>query len=107
MHIEKNICDSLLGTIVNIVEKSKDMLKARLGLCEMRIRTSLLLVVVGNKTYTLPECYIMNRQERNKLCTLLKHVRFLDRYSLNISHCVNLKDRKIGGLKGCDHFVVI
>lgn len=37
MHIEKNICDSVLGTLMNIDGKTKDTYKARLDLCEMGI----------------------------------------------------------------------
>ena len=32
MHIEKNVCDNLLGTLRNIEGKSKDNFKARLDL---------------------------------------------------------------------------
>ena len=37
MHIEKNICDSLLGTILDIDNKSKDTNKARINLQNMVI----------------------------------------------------------------------
>ncbi|XP_039143959.1 uncharacterized protein LOC120281099 [Dioscorea cayenensis subsp. rotundata] len=89
MHIEKNVCDSFLGTLLNIVGKSKDTLKALLDLCEMNIRANLHPVGVGNKMYIPPTCYTMNKQEREKFCTLLKNVRVPDGYSSNISHCVN------------------
>jgi ribulose kinase len=32
MHIKKNICESLIATILNILEKTKDTVKARLDL---------------------------------------------------------------------------
>jgi len=32
MHIEKNICDSLIETILNIIGKTKDTVKARLSI---------------------------------------------------------------------------
>ena len=38
MHIEKNICDNILGTLLNIGGKSKDHLNARFDLQEMGIR---------------------------------------------------------------------
>jgi hypothetical protein len=37
MHIEKNICDSVLGTLMNIDGKTKDTYKSRLDLHEMCI----------------------------------------------------------------------
>ena len=41
MHIEKNICDSVMGTVLDIDKKSKDSLKARLDLKMMGIRKEL------------------------------------------------------------------
>ena len=40
MHIEKNVCDNVLFTLLGIPEKSKDNLKARKDLEEMRLRKS-------------------------------------------------------------------
>jgi len=40
MHVEKNVCDILIGTVLNINEKTKDSLNARLDLIEMNIRGS-------------------------------------------------------------------
>jgi len=37
MHVKKNVCDSLIGTLLNINEKMKDGLNARLDLIEMNI----------------------------------------------------------------------
>ena len=37
MHIKKNICDSVMGTILDIDKKSKDSLNARLDLKMMGI----------------------------------------------------------------------
>ncbi|XP_019227915.1 PREDICTED: uncharacterized protein LOC109209161 [Nicotiana attenuata] len=41
MHIEKNVCDNLLYTLLDLGKKSKDNLEARLDLKEMKIRPSL------------------------------------------------------------------
>ena len=41
MHIEKNVCDNLIGTILNLDGKTKDNIKARLDLKEMGIRQEL------------------------------------------------------------------
>ena len=41
MHIEKNICDSVMGTVLDIDKKSKDSLNARLDLKMMGIRKEL------------------------------------------------------------------
>ena len=41
MHIEKNVCDNILWTLLNVQGKSKDSLKARLDLQELGIRKAL------------------------------------------------------------------
>ena len=43
MHIEKNICESLIATILNIIGKTKDTLKARLDLKDLGIKKELQL----------------------------------------------------------------
>ncbi|XP_039119135.1 uncharacterized protein LOC120255365 [Dioscorea cayenensis subsp. rotundata] len=41
MHIEKNVCENIVGTLLNIDGKSKDNLKCRLDLVDMGIRREL------------------------------------------------------------------
>ncbi|XP_074379270.1 uncharacterized protein LOC141720620 [Apium graveolens] len=45
MHIEKNVCDKVLGTLLNIAGKTKDHIAARLDLQELGIRKVLHLVL--------------------------------------------------------------
>jgi hypothetical protein len=40
VHIEKNICESLMATILNIPRKTKDTIKARLDLKDLGIKRS-------------------------------------------------------------------
>ena len=49
MHIKKNICDSLLGTILNIEGKSKDIAKVRIDLQNMGVRKELRLYKEGDR----------------------------------------------------------
>ena len=44
MHVEKNVCDSLIGTLLNIKGKTKDGLKCCQDLVDMGIRDQLHLV---------------------------------------------------------------
>nr|XP_004488447.1 uncharacterized protein LOC101493360 [Cicer arietinum] len=41
MHVEKNVCDSVIGTLLNIPGKTKDGLNARLDMVEIGIRQEL------------------------------------------------------------------
>ena len=52
MHIEKNVCDSVLGLLLNMKDKTKDGVNARLDMVDMGIRPELAPVVLPNgKTY--------------------------------------------------------
>ena len=43
MHVEKNVCDSIIDTLLNIPDKTKDNFKSILDLVEMRLRKELAL----------------------------------------------------------------
>ncbi|KAL6137821.1 hypothetical protein ACLB2K_063110 [Fragaria x ananassa] len=50
MHIEKNCCDSIIGTLPNILGKTKDGVAVHLDMVAMGIRTELLPDVSGKRT---------------------------------------------------------
>ena len=49
MHVEKNMCDSLIGTIMNIDGKSKDTNNTRFNLANLNVRLGLHMIKYGNK----------------------------------------------------------
>ncbi|KAK7342752.1 hypothetical protein VNO80_25708 [Phaseolus coccineus] len=63
-HVEKNVCDSLIGTLLNINGKTKDGLNARLDLIDMNIRGELAPIQMGKRTYLPPACYTMSKDEK-------------------------------------------
>ncbi|XP_019189011.1 PREDICTED: uncharacterized protein LOC109183385 [Ipomoea nil] len=107
MHIEKNICDNIIGTLLNIDGKNNDTLKARQDLDDMNIRKELHLVKKSNGSYEVPHpCYMLTREERLKFAEFLKFIKFPDGYASNISRCVNA-DGKLMGLKSHDCHVLL
>ncbi|XP_021758007.1 uncharacterized protein LOC110723041 isoform X1 [Chenopodium quinoa] len=107
MHIEKNICDSILGTIMNINGKTKDTLKSRLDLKAMGVRSTLHPIEDGDKFKLPPAPFTFSASEKKTFCNFLKELKVLDGFSSNISYCVNLKDSKISGLKSHDCHVIL
>ncbi|KAF5467964.1 hypothetical protein F2P56_012164 [Juglans regia] len=102
MHIEKNICDNVLGTLMDIPGKTKDGINARRDLAELRIRKDLHLREVGDRVI-IPHAYFMlHGDERKKFCSWLNSVKFPDGFASNISRCVNVTDCKISGMKSHD-----
>lgn len=107
MHIEKNICENVLGTLLDIDGKTKDTYKARLDLEDMNIRKELHLIHVGDK-YQMPHsCYTLSKMEQKAFCEFLKSVKFPDGYASNISRCANDADGKVLGLKSHDCHVLL
>lgn len=90
MHNEKNICDKIIRTITNVSGKTKDIIKTRLDLEEMNIRSKLHQIQNG-EIIEVPNA-----------CLFLKNLKVPDGFSSNISQCVSLKYRKISGLKNHD-----
>ncbi|XP_057993145.1 uncharacterized protein LOC131174101 [Hevea brasiliensis] len=107
MHIEKNICDNILGTIMNIKGKTKDGIKTRLDLQALNIRPELHPVQQGNKVVIPPALYSLSTTEKYRLCQFLKQLKVPDGFSSNISLCVNMKESKISGLKSHDCHVLL
>ncbi|XP_052289966.1 uncharacterized protein LOC127899867 [Citrus sinensis] len=71
MHIEKNVCESLVGTLLDIPGKSKDGFATRMDLDEMGVRKELLPRVGQNGTKLPPACYTLSREEKKNFCKTL------------------------------------
>ncbi|XP_057989061.1 uncharacterized protein LOC131172125 [Hevea brasiliensis] len=85
---EENVCDNILGTLLNLDGKTKDNLMARQDLMNMRIRKELHPVELDNgKTYLPPACYSMSLMEKDHVLKVLKELKVPDSYSSNISRC--------------------
>ncbi|XP_021730849.1 uncharacterized protein LOC110697776 [Chenopodium quinoa] len=108
MHIEKNVCDSVIGTLLNISGKTKDGEKARDDLMEMGIRDELHVVENENgRKYLPPAAYTLSRKEKIELCQSLAGVKVPEGYSSNIRNLVNMESLKLMGLKSHDFHVLM
>ena len=67
MHIEKNVCESIVGTLLNILGKTKDGVKSHLDLLEMGLRPNFAPSFGGKRTYLPPACYTLSRKENSIL----------------------------------------
>ena len=64
MHVEKNVCDSIVGTLLNIQGSSKDDVNARLDLQAMGIREELHQKPYGKRTYCPPASHTLSKGEK-------------------------------------------
>ncbi|KAM6593613.1 hypothetical protein CsatA_001316 [Cannabis sativa] len=102
MHIEKNVCDSIIGTLLDIPGKTKDGLSSRLDLVEMGIRQSLAPEQKGKRLYLPPACYTLSKKEKEIVCKSLSNMKVPDGYSSNIKNLVNTDELKLMDMKSHD-----
>jgi hypothetical protein len=108
MHIEKNVMDNILGTLLDITGKTKDNHKARKDLKKMGLRQKLHPFTGNNgKIYLPAACHTMSNVEKTNFLKVIRDVRVPDGYASNISRCVNLKKRTIVGLKSHDNHILM
>ena len=66
IHIEKNVMDNILGTLLNLKDWTKDNYKACLDLVDMEIRSELHLQQKGDDKYIIsPACFHMTALEKD------------------------------------------
>ncbi|GKC71406.1 hypothetical protein Tco_1117289 [Tanacetum coccineum] len=96
MHIEKNVCESLLGLLLNIPGKTKDGVNARRDMVEMGIRKELAPQDTnGTKMYLPPAFYTLSKAEKISFCKCLHGVKVPSGCSANIKNLVSMKDLKL------------
>ncbi|KAI5349975.1 hypothetical protein L3X38_002866 [Prunus dulcis] len=99
MHVEKNVFDTLVGTILDIEGKTKDTIKARLDLERMGIRRGLWMNRDSDKARRDLAFFSMKPNDKKEFLKFVSSVKFSDGYASNIARCVNVDGGKFTGLK--------
>jgi len=108
MHTEKNVCDNILNTLLEMDGKSKDNLNARFDLQDMRIRKQLHAIRKNDSEWEIPKaCFNLNDEEKTLFCKVFKDLKVPDGYASNISRNVKLKEKKLIGLKSHDCHMIM
>ncbi|KAI5324072.1 hypothetical protein L3X38_033145 [Prunus dulcis] len=68
MHIEKNVCDSIIGTLLEIPGKNKDGIAARLDLLNMGVKTDLQPEYGERRARLPPGPWNLSRAEKREVC---------------------------------------
>nr|XP_017233077.1 PREDICTED: uncharacterized protein LOC108207129 [Daucus carota subsp. sativus] len=107
MHIEKNVCDNLIGTLLNIKHKSKDSEASRNDMMEMGIRLDLAPQVGVKRTYLPPSVFTLTKAEKRKVLGSLLSMKLPYGHASNIKNCVSMADAKLFGLKSHDCHILL
>ena len=72
MHVQKNVFESLIATLMDTC-KSKDGLKSRKDMVQLNVMPQLHPVPEANGKYTLPAaCFNLTPEEKRAICTFLR-----------------------------------
>ncbi|XP_068339221.1 uncharacterized protein [Pyrus communis] len=107
MHIEKNVFDTLVGTVLDIEGKTKDTVQARLDLERMGIRSSLWMKKVGGTLKKGHPFFTVKPNGKKEFFNFISSVKFPDGYASNISRCVNVSGCKFSNMKSHDCHVIL
>ncbi|XP_027166667.1 uncharacterized protein LOC113766700 [Coffea eugenioides] len=108
MHIEKNVCENIWGTLLDIEDKANDHYNSRCDLREMGIRKELHSIETEPGNVYLPlSFFAMDKKQKTMFCNVLKKVKVSDGYVANVSRCVRVKPPRISGLKSHDNHILM
>ncbi|XP_016549986.2 uncharacterized protein LOC107849957 isoform X1 [Capsicum annuum] len=107
MHIEKNFFENLFNTVMDVSNKTKDNLKARMDLKEYCRRNKLYLTYLNNKIQKPKTSYTFTLDDRRVIYDWVKNLRMPDRYASNLSRCVDMKEGKLTSMKSHDCHIFI
>ena len=75
MHVEKNVGESLVGTLLHMNGKTNDGLASRMDLEHFGLRPKLQPQTNGNKTILPAACYTLTKEEKDVFCETLYNLR--------------------------------
>ncbi|XP_074369118.1 uncharacterized protein LOC141709581 [Apium graveolens] len=107
MHIKKNICEALLGTLLNIPRKTKDGESVRLDMADMGIRTELRPKTPGKKEKVPLASWNLSNAEKKVVCSSFLQMKLLDGFCSNIKNLVNMEKLRLGGMKSHDFHTIL
>jgi hypothetical protein len=110
MHTEKNVTEALWATIMDIPDKTKDNVKARVDLAILCDRPNLEMKPPGHgNTWRKPKAnFVLTNPQRREVLEWIKTLMFPDGYAANLSRgVVNLSTMRVLGMKSHDYHIWI
>ncbi|XP_026410264.1 uncharacterized protein LOC113305446 [Papaver somniferum] len=106
MHVEKNVGQSLVGTLLHN-GNTKDGLNARKDLVRLGLKSELHPKTDDKGTILPAACYTLTTEEKDIFLETLSELRVPEGYCSDFSTLVNLKERKLIGLKSHDYHMLM
>ncbi|XP_047320563.1 uncharacterized protein LOC124924590 [Impatiens glandulifera] len=94
MHIEKNVFENIINTIMNVKAKTNDNLNARKNMFLVCNRLELHVDLDTLSRKPKKASYTLTREENILICKWLKTLKFPDGYVSNLSRCVDTTESR-------------
>ena len=108
MHIEKNVGESLAGTLLGQEGKTKDNINSRFDMEIMGIQPKLHATPTNDGKYLFHNApYTLFGSKRKAFCEFLTKIKVPDGYSAKVSNYVDAVNVKISGMKCHDYHVFL
>jgi len=108
MHVQKNMFESLIGTLLDMKDKTKEGLSSRLNMVQLGIKKELHLVRLENGKCHLPAAsYNLNNEEKYVMCVWLKKLKVPSRFYSSIRSIVSMKDLTLTNYNSHDCHVIL
>ena len=107
MHIEKNVCESIIRTVLNILGKTNDGVMFQLDLLKMGLRPNLTPRFGLKRTYLSPACYTISRKDKKIVLQTLANLKVPKGYCSNFRNLVSMEELKLSGLKSHDYHALM
>jgi hypothetical protein len=95
MHVKKNVCEAICGTLLQYKSKGKDHKNAKEDLKELGIRPELYAEETETGTNLPIVATTLSKAERKELCQFLHDLKVPSGYSSNFKWLVSAKDTKM------------
>jgi hypothetical protein len=107
MHVENNVCEILLRTLLNTDGKTRDHEHALADLKKIGIRPELWLDDSVKRIKLPTSCITLLKYEK-EFCGFLKNVKVSSGYSINVSRLISFPDLKVAhGVKSHDYHLLL
>jgi len=109
MHTKKNVAEALWVTMMDIYDKSKDNVKARVDLAMLCDRPSQeMRPPACRKNWSRPKAdFVLAKKHRREVLEWIKMLLFPDGYAVNLRRGVNLNTLRVLGMKSHDYHIWI
>jgi hypothetical protein len=98
MHIEKNVFENIFNTVIDVMGKTKDNIKARLDIALFYNRKNMELVCDGSRVAKPRANVVLEKNTQLLVYKWLKSLYFPNGHASNISRLVHMEECKLYGM---------